>query len=71
MAPNSYVSGKFRLKKTPRQEGSSSGFPKVPSNRDAGPTGLEDFGDFFNDAKVNELSKKVAGLEKSKVEQRE
>ncbi|KAJ0681086.1 hypothetical protein HanPI659440_Chr16g0631761 [Helianthus annuus] len=37
---------------TPRQEGSSSGFPKVPSNLDAGPTGLEDFGDFFNDAKV-------------------
>ncbi|KAF5759316.1 hypothetical protein HanXRQr2_Chr16g0739761 [Helianthus annuus] len=37
---------------TPRKEGSSSGFPKVPSNLDAGPTGLEDFRDFFNDAKV-------------------
>ncbi|KAJ0501613.1 hypothetical protein HanHA300_Chr11g0402701 [Helianthus annuus] len=56
---------------TPRQEGSSSGFPKVPSNLDAAPIGLEDFGDFFNDAKVNELSKKVAVLEKSKVETEE
>ncbi|KAM0070642.1 hypothetical protein Hdeb2414_s0001g00015481 [Helianthus debilis subsp. tardiflorus] len=56
---------------TPRQEGSSSGFPKVPSNHDADPTGLEDFGDFFNDGKINVLSKKVADLEKSKTETEE
>ncbi|MFS7935563.1 hypothetical protein Hanom_Chr05g00404941 [Helianthus anomalus] len=49
---------------SPTPQGSSLGFPKVPSNHDDGPTSLDDVGyiPFFNDDKVDELAKKVAEL---------
>ncbi|XP_022030859.1 glutamic acid-rich protein-like [Helianthus annuus] len=55
---------------TPKQQGSNQSFPDVPYNLDAGPTHLEDIGDipFFNDEIVDALAKRVAELEKAKVE---
>ncbi|MFS8033746.1 hypothetical protein Hanom_Chr17g01573211 [Helianthus anomalus] len=53
-------------KKAPTPQSSSHGFLKVPSNLGDCQTSLEDFGDFFNDAKVNALSRKVGLLEKAK-----
>ncbi|KAF5790010.1 hypothetical protein HanXRQr2_Chr09g0378021 [Helianthus annuus] len=58
---------------SPTPQGSSQGFPKVPSNLDGGPTSLDDVGyiPFFNDEKVDVLAKKVAELEKAKAETEE
>ncbi|KAJ0434151.1 hypothetical protein HanOQP8_Chr17g0665041 [Helianthus annuus] len=55
---------------SPTPQGSSQGFPKVPSNLDGGPTSVNVVGYilFFNDDKVDELAKKVAKLEKAKAE---
>ncbi|KAJ0765543.1 putative transcription factor BREVIS RADIX domain-containing protein [Helianthus annuus] len=55
---------------SPTPQGSSQGFPKVPSNLDGGPTSLDDVGyiPFFNGDKVDELAKKVGELEKAKAD---
>ncbi|MFS7979952.1 hypothetical protein Hanom_Chr10g00933711 [Helianthus anomalus] len=55
---------------SPTPQGSSQGFPKVPSNLDGGPTSLDDVGyiSFFNDDNVEELAKMVAELQKAKAE---
>ncbi|MFS8035287.1 hypothetical protein Hanom_Chr17g01591321 [Helianthus anomalus] len=55
-------------KKPPTQQTSSHGFPKIPSDLGSGLTGLEDFGDWFNDGKLNALTRKVSLLEKAKAE---
>ncbi|KAJ0694836.1 hypothetical protein HanPI659440_Chr15g0613331 [Helianthus annuus] len=47
-------------KKPPTPQSSSHGFLRIPSDLGSGPTGLEDFGDFFNDGKVNALTRKVS-----------
>ncbi|KAM0044463.1 putative transcription factor BREVIS RADIX domain-containing protein [Helianthus debilis subsp. tardiflorus] len=56
---------------SPTPQGSSQGFPKVPSNLDGGPTSLDDdvgYIPFFNGDKVDELAKKVGELEKAKAD---
>ncbi|MFS8002285.1 hypothetical protein Hanom_Chr13g01200351 [Helianthus anomalus] len=55
-------------KKPPTPQSSTHGFTKVPSDLGPGPTGLEDFGDWFNDGKVDALTRKVNLLEKAKAE---
>ncbi|MFS7997563.1 hypothetical protein Hanom_Chr12g01143221 [Helianthus anomalus] len=49
-------------KKAPTPQSSSHGFRKVPTDLPS------NFGDWFNDGKVNELTRKASLLEKAKVE---
>ncbi|KAJ0789096.1 hypothetical protein HanPI659440_Chr05g0199621 [Helianthus annuus] len=52
-------------KKPPTPQSSSHSFPKVPYDLPS------DFGDMFNDGKINALTRKVSLLEKAKVEDEE
>ncbi|KAJ0750151.1 hypothetical protein HanLR1_Chr05g0178611 [Helianthus annuus] len=52
-------------KKPPTPQSSSHSFPKVPYDLPS------DFGDMFNDGKINALTRKVSLLEKAKVEAEE
>ncbi|MFS7962809.1 hypothetical protein Hanom_Chr08g00730851 [Helianthus anomalus] len=66
--PKTVEEPSLATKKPPTPQSSSHGFPKVPSDLGSGPIGLEDFGDWFNDGKVNALTRKVRLLERAKAE---
>ncbi|MFS7946691.1 hypothetical protein Hanom_Chr06g00539281 [Helianthus anomalus] len=58
-------------KKPTTSQSSSHRFPKIQHELGAGPIGLEDVGDLFNEGKVNTLEREVSVLEKAKAKAEE
>ncbi|KAJ0788698.1 hypothetical protein HanPI659440_Chr05g0194881 [Helianthus annuus] len=54
-------------KKQPTPQSLSHGFLRIPSDLGSGPTGLEDFGDFFNDGKLKATKDKLKDVEAENV----